>query len=523
MEASIARRGEIFVVPFFGQGHLFPSMELCKHLSSRNYQTTLIIPSHLSSSVPSDLRHHPSIQITEISIATPPPPPPPEISSDQSGPGPEPGSGHGRGPNAIHNQNQELGEGIESFLLARSGSQGPTRPVCAVVDSMMSWSKVIFAKFDVPAVSFLTTGACSTAMEYAAWKVHVDEMKPGETRILPGLPEDMALSYSDLERRPRRGGPGPRGFKFGKPGPGLPEPGQVRLGPPGPGQKPRWLDEVEGSIALLINTCSDMEHTFIDYVSTQIEKPVWGVGPLLPEQYWKSVGSVLHDNEIRSNGHQSNYTENEVIEWLDSKSRGSVIYISFGSEVGPTEEEYGRLASALEKSNQPFIWVIQPGSGKSGPPRSFLGGSDSKEEGGYYPHGLEEKAGERALIIRGWAPQLLILSHHSTGGFLSHCGWNSTIEALGRGVPILAWPIRGDQYHNAKLVVAHLKMGYMVSTSDINTVKEEDIAQGIEKLMGDEEVRRRVTNLRGKFERGFPASSVKALDAFGDFIRPKSI
>ena len=117
-------------------------------------------------------------------------------------------------------------------------------------------------------------------------------------------------------------------------------------------------------MALLINPCDDLESPFIRYISDQIGKPVWGVGPLLPEQYWKSAaaGSLLHDRELRTNNRKSNVTEDEVIQWLDSKPRGSVLCGSFGSEVGPTMEEYPRLADALlESSSTLFIWVPQHG------------------------------------------------------------------------------------------------------------------------------------------------------------------
>lgn len=353
------------------------------------------------------------------------------------------------------------------------------------MDVMMSWSKEIFKKANVPVVSFFTSGACATAVEYAAWKAHVDDMGPNETRILPGLPDSMAFSYLDLKRRDHhRGGGGGRGGGRGRPG-------GMNFGPPKPGQPPRWMEEAEGSAALLINTCDDLEGPFLEYLTGQIDKPVFGIGPLLPETFWNSSSSIHHARDSRPN-RDSNYTENEVIQWLDSKPGRSVIYVSFGSEVGPTLEEYGQLADALAESSQPFIWVIQPGAGKSGPPASFSGGkpgSNSKEEG-YSPHGLEERVGTRGLIIKGWAPQLSILSHPSTGGFLSHCGWNSTVEAIGCGIPILAWPIRGDQFYDAKLVVKHLKAGYMVSSGDelSEMVKKLDIMQGIERLMDDGEV-----------------------------------
>ncbi|KAK9275215.1 hypothetical protein L1049_022477 [Liquidambar formosana] len=492
--------GEIWVVLYFGQGHLFPCMELCKHLASRNFKATLIVPTYLSSYAPSSFRQHPLVEMVEISLSFPSPPPP----------GSDPFSHH-------HIHQQLMATALENVLSSRIGNPGSTPPVCAVLDVMMPFSSEIFKKFDVPTVGFFTSGACAAALEYAAFVANVEDVKPGETRLLPGLPEEMALTWSDLKRRPRRPPPGFAGPPGGGGG-GAPR----KFGPSTPGKQPPWVTVAEGAIALMINTCDDIERPFIDYLSNQIGVPAWGVGPLLPEEYWKSSGSLIRDREIRTK-RQSNYTEDEVIQWLDSKPRGSVIYVSFGSEVGPTMEEYPRLAEALEDSNRPFIWVLQPGSGKSGPPRAIFGGKpESEAEEGYFPHGLDSRVGKRGLIIRGWAPQLLILSHPSTGGFLSHCGWNSTVEAIGRGVPFLAWPIRGDQYYDAKLVTSHLKVGYRISEDLSQMVTKEEIVQGIDRLMGDEEIKKRAATVGEKFMHGFPASSVASLDAFRDFIKRKA-
>ncbi|KAL8503639.1 hypothetical protein ACS0TY_022390 [Phlomoides rotata] len=496
---------DILVLPFFGQGHLNPSTELCKHLSSYNCRSILIIPSHLSSSIPSDLHQHPLIEVHQVPAAhespsTPPQPPRSDIA-----------------PPPAHHQ---LGLGIESLLSERYKN---VRPGCVVMDVMMSWSKEIFKKANVPVVSFFTSGACATAMEYAAWKAHVDDMGPNETRILPGLPESMALSYSDLKRRDHRrhegGGGGRGGGRHEGGGRGGGRPGGMNFGPPKPGQPPRWMEEAEGSVALLINTCDDLEGPFLEYLTGQIEKPVFGVGPLLPETFWKPTNPVLHDQDSRPN-RESNYTDKEVIQWLDSKQSRSVIYVSFGSEVGPTLEEYDQLADALAESTWSFIWVIQPGAGKPGPPANFFEdkqGSNTKE-GGYSPHGLEERVGKRGLIIKGWAPQLSIVSHPSTGGFLSHCGWNSTMEAIGCGIPILAWPIRGDQFYDAKLVVKYLKAGHMVSNELSEMVKKLDIMQGIETLMDDGEVHDGAIRLRGIFKAGYPSSSEASLKALVKLI-----
>lgn len=367
------------------------------------------------------------------------------------------------------------------------------------------------------------------------WKGKVSELKPGESRVLPGLPDEMAVSYEEANAKPRDmppGGPPPGGpgFPIGGPPPNGPGFSPIDImpgagpaghfgnegkfkGPPRSGQ-PMWLQEREGSVAILMNTCSELEGVFLDYVAAQLGIPVWGVGPLLPEQYWKSAGSILRDKDFRPKKNSS-HSEEEVIQWLDSKPFGSVLYVSFGSEVGPKKDELVELASALEEMNTPFIWVVRPGSGRPGPP----GAGPGSDQEGYYPQGLDTKVRERGLIIRGWAPQLLILSHPSTGGFLTHCGWNSTAEAIGRGVPFLAWPIGRDQFNNAKMVVNHLKIGYLVKeTGSSDMVKKDEIVRGVEKLMGDVEVKRRAYLLKERFECGFPKSSEAALDAFKGFL-----
>ncbi|PNX62153.1 UDP-glycosyltransferase 73C2-like protein, partial [Trifolium pratense] len=109
--------------------------------------------------------------------------------------------------------------------------------------------------------------------------------------------------------------------------------------------------------------------------------------------------------------------------------------------------------------------------------------------------GFEGRINGRGLIIKSWAPQLLILSHRSTGGFLTHCGWNSTIEAICAGVPMVTWPLFADQFLNETLAVQILKVGVKIGVEiplkwgeeeeSSVLVKKEDIIRGIERLMDE--------------------------------------
>ncbi|KAF7849559.1 hypothetical protein BT93_L0641 [Corymbia citriodora subsp. variegata] len=445
---------EIFVVSGPGPGHLHPCTELCLRLARHGYRTTLVIPSRVSSHIPPSLASNLLITVFPIKASL-------RYSPSVSDP-------------LNHPANQELSAHLEE----RRADSEVFRVLCAVVDLNVSMTKEVFWKFDVPVISFFTFGACAAAMGLGSWRAQMSDVQPGEARLIPGLPEEMAVTYSDLKRKP-----GPTGGG----------------GPPKPGDEPTWVQKVKGSIGLMFNTCADLERPFLDYMGNQREMPVWGVGPLLPEQFWNTSGSLISDREIR-HGHESSCTEDEVIKWLDGKPRRSVLYVAFGSEVGLDKEDLAELEAALGESTRYIIWLI-----------------GSTRYGADFSDRIESNVGDRSVIIKGWAPQLLILSHPSTGGFLSHCGWNSAMEAIGQGVPLLAWPIIGDQHYNAKLVVSHLKVGYRVAEDVSQGVKKDEIVKGIERLMRDEEMHERAASIKARFGHGFPSSS-SAFDAFRDFI-----
>lgn len=176
----------------------------------------------------------------------------------------------------------------------------------------------------------------------------------------------------------------------------------------------------------------------------------------------------------------------------------------------------------VEAAQKPFIWVLQ-NHRRPPPPHPDHRPHDhqvSNGGGGEYvlPEGFEGRIEGLGLIIRGWAPQLLILSHPSTGGFLSHCGWNSTVESIIQGVPILAWPTRGDQHYNAKMQVNHLQVAAMIDrpTQD-GRMSRKEIGNGVTLLMDSEhgvQMRERAASLKLKLGSSCPSSSEAVLDTF---------
>ncbi|CAL9102243.1 unnamed protein product, partial [Musa textilis] len=109
----------------------------------------------------------------------------------------------------------------------------------------------------------------------------------------------------------------------------------------------------------------------------------------------------------------------------------------------------------LETWGSPFIWVIRPGKQAAEVERWL---SEEFEE--------RVRVRSRGLVIRGWAPQMVILSHPAVGGFVTHCGWNSILEGISAGLPMVTWPHFGDQFLNQKLVVQVLRVGVAVGAEN---------------------------------------------------------
>ncbi|KAL2481335.1 UDP-glycosyltransferase 73C4 [Abeliophyllum distichum] len=203
----------------------------------------------------------------------------------------------------------------------------------------------------------------------------------------------------------------------------------------------------------LANTFDELEPFYVEGLRKE-RKNVWCIGP---------VSLCNKEFSEKSNrGSKASIDENFCIKWLDSMKPNSVIYACFGSLCQDT--------------------IIQQKSKK------WL----SEER-------FQERVEGRGLIIRGWAPQVLILSHPSVGGFLTHCGWNSTLEGVSAGVPMITWPMFAEQFYNENFIINVLEIGVrigvkvrMKSAEEEAMVKRDSVNKAIEKVMGEgEEAKRR--------------------------------
>eukprot|EP01018_Ginkgo_biloba_P004663 Gb_26407 [translate_table: standard] len=193
----------------------------------------------------------------------------------------------------------------------------------------------------------------------------------------------------------------------------------------------------------IFNTFEDLEHDFLDSLQRIIRSPVWPVGPILP------LTGILNKKEIAWRGNELVVDVETCLQWLESHLASFILYISFGSQNSISVSQMRELSLGLEASQQAFVWALRPPVGTTELSSSYL------------PYGFEEqmRANTKQFLIRGWAPQLMILSHPSTGGFLSHCGWNSVLESISHGVPIIGWPIAVEQFYNSKLLEEEVGVG----------------------------------------------------------------
>ncbi|ONK75578.1 uncharacterized protein A4U43_C03F18380 [Asparagus officinalis] len=221
--------------------------------------------------------------------------------------------------------------------------------------------------------------------------------------------------------------------------------------------------------AIILNTFDDLEGSALDSLS-KVLPPLYTIGPLCLLSRLVPTSSPL-----ASIGSSLWKEEDHFINWLDEKETGSVVLVNFGSITTMTNDNLMEFAWGLANSMANFLWVIRPDLVKGETsllPQEFL--SMTKGRG----------------LLASWCNQEVVLTHRSIGGFLTHCGWNSTVESISGGVPTLCWPFFAEQQTNCRYLCTEWAMGMEID----NDVKREEVERIIRELMeGDKgkEMRRR--------------------------------
>ncbi|XP_043700331.1 UDP-glycosyltransferase 89B2-like [Telopea speciosissima] len=291
----------------------------------------------------------------------------------------------------------------------------PSPPSAIISDLFLGWTHHLACQLNIPRIVFSPSGAAFVSLINCLWRETPQRDDPNDPDFpvsfpkVPGSPIYPWRQLSFVYRSYVRG-------------------------------DPEWeliRDDYLANMAswgIVFNSFSELERDYLVHLEKDLgHDQVWAVGPLLPPDDDPTAPS--------ERGGSNSISARDIISWLDKREENSVIYVCFGSQAVLSNEQIEALAVGLEQSGVHFIWCIK---------EATVGHVVGKY--GVVPSGFEDRAAERGLVIRGWAPQVSILRHRAVGSFLTHCGWNSVLEGIVAGVALLAWPMTADQFADAKLL-----------------------------------------------------------------------
>ncbi|KAL0333411.1 UNVERIFIED_CONTAM: UDP-glycosyltransferase 73C3 [Sesamum angustifolium] len=328
-------------------------------------------------------------------------------------------------------------------------------PSCIISTNALPWTQQVADNFKIPRYIFETiscfTLLCSHKLSQA--QIQETEISDSESFLVPDIPHRVEFTKAQL-------------------------PGTTRKSSD---QVKKLVDRIKkcrlSARGTLVNSFEELEPWYVEGYRKENQR-VWCIGPV----------SLCNKNlaEKSDRGEKASIDEQYCISWLDSREPRSVIYACFGSLCRMSAAQIKEIGLGLEASNFAFIWII----------RSL--DSSAEVEKWLAEEKFEERLEGRGLIIRGWAPQVLILSHPSVGGFLTHCGWNSTLEGICAGLPMITWPMFAEQFYNEKFIVYVLKIGVRIGVEvgvgpgaveeqSNALVKWDQVKKSIETLMDDDE------------------------------------
>ncbi|EOY05113.1 Indole-3-acetate beta-D-glucosyltransferase, putative isoform 1 [Theobroma cacao] len=390
----------VLLVTLPGQGHINPSLQFAKRLIHLGLRVTF------ATAVSAIRRMKPMSPLEGLTYVA--------AYSDGYDDGLKPGDDIDR--YILESRRKGL-ETLSEFIGA-SIEEG-IRFTCIVYGIMMPWVALVAREFHIPSTLLWNQPASVFVTYYYYFKDYGDIIRktvkdPSSIVELPGLPP---LASRDM----------PSFF--------LPA-NEYDCALPSLKQHVEILDE-ETKPKVLVNTFDALEPEAIKVID---KYNLVGIGPLIPSAFLDG-----NDHSDSSFGGDLFKGTNDFVQWLDSMPKSSVIYVSFGSILMLTKQQMEEIANGLLGTGYPFLWVIREGAGEKEEKLSRI--EELKKQG----------------MIVPWCSQVEVLSHPSVGCFLTHCGWNSALESLVSGVPMVTFPQLTDQGTNAKLVEDLWKTGVRVT------------------------------------------------------------
>ncbi|XP_027368549.1 UDP-glycosyltransferase 92A1-like [Abrus precatorius] len=474
------KSGHIIMVPFLARGHLIPFLALARKIQQRTNVTITIATTplnvqYLQSSISSTTNLH----LAELPFNP---------------------TQHGLSANVENTEkaslvdNLKIGNATLSLeaplhsLISRITQEEGHPPLCIISDLLLGWVNNVSTSFGTRNITFTTCSAYGS-LAYMSILFNLPHRKTDSDEFcLPWFPQNYRFQRSMLHRYLREADGNDAWSRFFLP--------QFELSMKSNG----WI----------CNTVEEIEPLGLQLLRKFLKLPVWTVDSLMLPTTLKC-----------SNAKQPGIAIEACIEWLNSKDENSVLYICFGSQNSISESQMMALAEGLQESGKSFIWVIRP-------PFGFDMNGEFKEE--WLPTGFGERMRntKQGLLVRNWAPQLAILSHISTGAFLSHCGWNSVLESLSNGVPLIGWPLAAEQAFNVKMLVEDKGVCVELTRTVESIICGDDVKKVIEIVMDHEgkgkEMKEKANEIAQHIrmahsEKGkIKGSSVKSIDDFARTI-----
>ncbi|KAK8571533.1 hypothetical protein V6N13_047206 [Hibiscus sabdariffa] len=481
---------DVVMLPFMAHGHLIPFLALANQIHHHTGFKIAIANTPLNIQYLHQQNSPPWITLLEL----------PFNSSD-----------HGLPPNTEHTEDLTLDQigrllvssvslktPFHNLLLDIVQKQGKP-PLCIISDFFFGWAVDVANVVNTVNITFSTGGAYGVLAYVSFWLNLPHRKTDGEEFDLPGFPETCKFQVSQLHEFMRKADGNDSWTRFFQ----------------------TQLSSSLQSFGLLCNTVEEIEPLGLDLLRKYTKFPVWPIGPLLPKQLLsKSPLSATVQRVAKSPG----ISAEKCVQWLDLHGVDSVLYISFGSQNTVSPSHMMELAIGLEKSMKPFIWVIRP-------PLGFSLKAEFRSE--WLLQGFEDRMtrSNQGLLVKNWAPQLEILSHASTGAFLNHCGWNSTMESLSQGVKIIGWPMAAEQAFNSKMLVEEMGVAVELTRGIQRCISSEEVKEVIEMVMDEEgkggDMKRKAEKIAEhiraavKDEGNEKGSSIKALDDFVSAIKTR--
>ncbi|GMH24705.1 hypothetical protein Nepgr_026548 [Nepenthes gracilis] len=431
-----ARRPHAVCVPFPSQGHVNPFMQLAKLLHSRGFHITFVNTEFnhnrlIKNKGPDAVRGLPGFRFETIPDGL--------LPSDRDA------TQH---PPLLCDSTQKNCFGPFKDLLIKLNSSSEVPSVtCVIFDGVMTFGMKAAQELRIPNVQLWTASACS----FMGFLHFRELLKRG---ILP-FKDEKSLADGSLDSS-INWIPGMKNVRFKD------LPNYVKFNVMDQNimidfmaeEAERWLN----SSSIIFNTFDALEQEVLNDIRSRFPGNVYQFGPLtslikqIPDTHFKSSSSSLWKEDSK------------CLEWLDSREPSSVIYVNYGSITVMNSHHIEEFAWGLANSNHPFLWIIRPDI--------LMGNSVNLEDE------FLEGTKDRGLMV-SWCPQEKVLSHPSVGAFLTHCGWNSMLEAVTAGVPIIGWPFVADQFPNCRYACTEWGIGMEVG----HDVKREDIEGLIKEVM----------------------------------------